>query len=168
MKAILIVSLIFLCLISSAQQDMKIYAFKHVSLPALPNEKKNETNEGTKKAVVGNYLLYLTYTNRKEIELVELWLNDEVFGVNEFPIDSTPIHYTYDENSFQPQRLLLVPPIKGEVLQLKPVEKILSKISLPKRPLAKTNELVLVYKDKDKLSWMIMKKVKSLPPKLRQ
>ena len=172
MKRFIAICFSFLSLVCWAQtEDIKLYAYRQTSLPGLPpstDSNKTINISAEKKGPSVTYLIYLTHSTEKEIDLLEIWLNGESFGVAQEPVATTPVEYLYDNNSLQPQKMLLVPATQNKVLRLTPIEKIPSKTSLQKKALARTNELIVVYKERDKVNSKLLKKIKNLPPAFRQ
>lgn len=172
MKAFIAIGFFFITIVCFSQPDsIKLYAYRQTSLPGIPSsENKDEKGKliEEKKSFSLTYSIYFTFSKDKTISLLELWLNGKVFGIEQQTILSTPIEYSFDNNSFQPQKMVLVPFTNNKVLKLSPIEKLPGKISLAKKTLATTNELIVVYEENNKVNLKTVKKIKNLPPAIRE
>jgi hypothetical protein len=122
----------------------RLYGYKQY----VSGGKGPEVKEGSTTKVSGgagkNYFLYTVSSSR--IYPSEIWIEGVRYGVNSKSITKTPVEISESGNIGAPAKQL-VPATKDKVVQLIPNPGSTAKSSGTKAgSLAKTNELVVVYK----------------------
>ena len=160
MKPLLIVSVMTISVLASAQSKgtAKLYGYvQEVSGGKRPEISGNtEPSRGPRK----NYMLYAVSSTR--IYPTSVWVEGVQYGVAPKTISSTPVEYANENNIGSPKQTL-VPSTKQKVVQL-----ILN--STPQRKgssqsassMAKSNDVVLVYKLGDKSYYTLLKNLSPL------
>lgn len=111
---------------------------------------------------VFQYLIYLTSISKALIQPVQLWINGEAFSVKTDTVEQTPVMHT-DPNLPQSEGIVLVPKIKGVVLQLTPGWQITSKKKNEALVKSRQNAVVLLYTKTGKQHYVVLKKFTALP-----
>jgi hypothetical protein len=165
MKAFLVFIMVLVSLTVMAQTDkVKLYGYAQPVIGGIPSttpsDEKGNPAATTKKSHA-NYLFYIAYPKNIVVYPLELWMHGEVYSINVQPV-ITPVEILYDNGSFDPQKVTLVPETEDTCLQLIPTEKLVIKNTTVKKSLIENNDLVIVYRMKGKLYSQTLKKIKGL------
>jgi hypothetical protein len=150
MKKLWSLPLMFIALISFAQTKgtAKIYGYKQpVSQGAFPSKGIDEQGKevGSEPEQRFNYFLFLS--SATTLYPSEIWVNGQLFAVTARSVKSTPVRQTNANAETADSSRILVPKTSKKVwqLDLRPANSSI-KASEKGKALAKTNELVVVYK----------------------
>lgn len=152
------VVLLSFCASAFAQREgaSKIYGYKQKVLPGTV--RVDATGRELPRKPRYNYFIYLA--SGSKVEPVEIWINGEVYSVISKEV-KTPVEYsnqTVDGIKLQ----VLVPKTSRRVLQLGLSLNQIQKPTSKGKLVADKNELVVIYKCKDKLYYKTVSKLKDL------
>ncbi len=115
-----------------------------------------------------NYYIYLSSTAKTRIYPVEIWIKGERLGVQAEAVHRTPVTLTKDEAVAGSGEIILVPQTTAKVWRLtgttEPAQKNFSRA----KHMAKTHELVVVYKTGGRFYYAALEKFSELASGLRQ
>ncbi|MFN2439942.1 MAG: hypothetical protein ABR503_12135 [Chitinophagaceae bacterium] len=168
MKYLLLFSFVFIFSFVKAQTrtDVKIYGYiqpvsSGVSPPVAIDEEGNVSSRGIKRG--SNYFIYLTGPASVRIYPIEMWVNGEPYSAKPETINKTPIEKADPSFPDGPKKITLVPKTTKKVMMLVPGTASFTNKSLANaKSLAKTNELVVVYKMNGKLYYSLLKKLQTI------
>lgn len=165
MKAFLVFIMVLVSLTVMAQTDkVKLYGYAQPVIGGIPSntpfDEKGNSAATTKKSHA-NYLFYIAYPKNIMVYPLELWMYGEAYTINVQPV-ITPVEILYDNGSFDPQKVTLVPETEDTCLQLLLTDKLVIKNTTVKKSLIENNDLVIVYRMKGKLYSQTLKKIKGL------
>ena len=129
---------------AQSKGTVKLYGYgQWVSRGKAPEIDEN-TGLRTSAGAGRNYFLYATSVTR--IYPTEIWIEGTRYGVSLNSIGTTPVEYSDETNIGAPKKLL-VPKTTRKVIQLVPTKVTVGKGKSAKAlTLAKSNAVVLVYK----------------------
>jgi hypothetical protein len=165
MKKIISLALLIFAInfIAQAQTkgNAKIYGYvQSVSGGASPNRSEPPELQNNKGAG-NNYYIYLALGTASRIYPSEIWIKGDLYGVQTKPIKKTPV--VMESEVFAPtEERILVPKTTQKVTQLIPVASNGEKTSAKRESLAKSNDVVVVYKLAGKFYYATLKSLTSL------
>ncbi|MDQ3277631.1 MAG: hypothetical protein M3Q06_04860, partial [Bacteroidota bacterium] len=123
---------------------VKLYGFYQAVSRGKAPEMNSETGLRTSGGQGRNYFLYAVSSSR--IYPAEIWIKGTRMGVTPQTVAKTPVEYGDDGNIGSPKKVL-VPKTSQRVTQLVLAPAVQDKnLGTKAKSLAKTNEVVLVYK----------------------
>jgi len=106
-----------------------------------------------------NYFIYLASTTK--VTPLEIYINGEAYSVTIREV-SSPVEYVHPTSGDNTPKIL-VPKTTRKILQLGPADKI-QRPTLKGKALSSKNELVIIYKGRDKLYYKALPKLSMLDP----
>ena len=150
--------LISLCSYTQIKGPAKIYGYKEpVSSGNIPKRIIDENGKETspEKKPSYNYFIYLVSAGRAYPS--EMWIMSKPYSVIPEFIKNTPVERKNFNIPSEPKSTVLVPKTTKKVLLLTPAPAIDNKLTNKAKNLAKTNELVIVYKSGGKFYYNSLK-----------
>jgi hypothetical protein len=169
MRSFLLFATFLFFIFYGSAQSVTVKAFVQSSIPGnVPVGVTNENGTARKQvASQEHYYIYLIYNKLQKVVPVEAWIKGVHYPVKPEMIDRTPIELEDRTFPNQPKKIVLVPKTGSQVVQLLPLAdgpvKMASAMSK-----AKTNELVVVYKLKNKFYTTTIRKLISLPAQVNE
>jgi hypothetical protein len=161
-KLFFLLSIIAMSLFVSAQTkgNIKLYGYKQ----SVSRGKAPELDENTKTRVSQgsgtNYFLYTVSASR--IYPVEAWVEGHHYSLMVETVAETPVEYG-DENNIGSPKKVLVPKTTEKVLRLTLLPPVEGKSTGKQaKPLATSNDFVLVYKMNGKFYYSTLKSLSSV------
>jgi hypothetical protein len=169
MKNLCFLFLIMVPLSGIGQQSVKIYAYSQVVTPGtipkgVTGENGNRVN--TKKESAVNYYIFATHSASVKISFGEIWVNGKFYSVQTHKVDSTPVININKTIPANPEKEILVPFTRQQVVSIVPGKTMNNVISQGAwfRNMAKKNELIVSYMYRGKKYFIAVKKIKMLKP----
>ena len=137
---------------------VKLHAFKQ----SVAQGKAPEVTDGPQvsERQGKNYFIYAVSPSR--IYPSEIWIEGERYGVSVTTITQTPVEQGDDRNIGAPKKVL-VPKTTQKVIQLVPIPAVEEKsFGANAKSQAKTNDVVLVYKQNGKFYYKALKRMSDL------
>lgn len=162
MRILFLLAIISLSLSACAQTrgNIRLYGYKQTvsggKAPELDENTKTRVSEGAGT----NYFLYTVSSSR--IYPVEAWVEGHHYGLMVDSIKETPVEYG-DENNIGSPKKVLVPETSQKVFRLTLIPPVEGKSTGKQaKPLAATNDFVLVYKMNGKFYYNTLKSLSSV------
>lgn len=145
---------------------IKIYGYKQPVVGGMVQRTISEEG-GPIEVPVKPRFNYRIYTaSSSAITAVEVWIRGEAFSISQSPVES-PVIYTSPNNPARPSTTTLVPKTTKKIWQIAP-EQLKGKGTAKAKALAKTNELVLIYKVSGRTYYQTLKKMEIMEPAFLQ
>jgi hypothetical protein len=151
----------------------KLHGYKQASIPGIePNfPDENETEHTERKPRINyNYWFYLEMTGTEKIDIKGLWISGIAHDIKTETIDRLPVKKIIYTGSDKNDTIVMVPFTKKKVLLAYP--KGISKDTVIRskyiRTITRANELVISYLWKNKIYYLLIKKLKEINPDVRQ
>lgn len=171
------ISLITLLIIGSVAvqgqtaKTVSLYAYKQPVVSGAP-PKVTYSEGGQENAAPRvskfNYFIYIAGPSNLRIYPVEIWLGGKKYGVKSSAVKQTPIQQTNVNIPEYSKPVVLVPKTSKTVLQLTTTTASSQKGLTVAKTLAKSNEVVVVYKMGGKFYYVLAKKMTRLDPMAMQ
>lgn len=154
--------LIAAALHAQTKGTIKIYGYKQPTVGGMVQRTISEDGTANEVPVKPRFNYRIYTASSSAITPMEIWIKGEAFSVSQSPVES-PVVYTSPNNPVRPTTTTLVPKTTKKVLQITP-EQLKGNATAKARTLAKTNELVLVYKANEKTYYQTLKKLETMEP----
>lgn len=145
---------------NSFAQKVKLHGYVQKSTPGIKAARDFDENGNAKAKTEpskGSYYVYITAPPNTRLYLVEGWLKGERIGLKAEPVDG-PAKITNDNG----EERVLVPKTNAQVWQLTGTKEVSGKNFPKAKTLAKTAELVVVYKLNGKFGYATLKQLSKL------
>jgi hypothetical protein len=145
--------------------SIKIYGYKQPVSGGMVQRTISEDGASHEVPVKPRFNYRIYTASSSAITPVEIWIRGEAFSATQSPVE-TPVMYDSPNNPTAPATTL-VPKTTKKVLQivLAPLQ---GKATTKAKTLAKTNELVLVYKANGRTYYQALKKLEMMEPAFLQ
>jgi hypothetical protein len=144
---------------------IKIYGYKQPVSGGMVQRTISEDGASHEVPVKPRFNYRIYTASASVITPTEVWIRGEAFSASQSPVE-TPVVYNSPNNPVTPATTL-VPKTTKKVLQISPAP-LKDKGTTKARTLAKTNELVLVYKANGRMYYQALKKLEMLEPAFLQ
>lgn len=161
MKYILLLAILATGFSALAQSKGKarIYGFVQPVAPAVGQGTLDISGEEVSTGKLGSYNLMLYITASSRVYPSEVWVNGEQYSVRSMEVRTTPVKHGSK---------VLVPRTTQRVWQMIPGPAAAAKSTAKAKQLAKTNEMVVVYKQNGKFWYNTLARVEQLEGAARQ
>ncbi|HVG42265.1 MAG TPA: hypothetical protein VM888_11695 [Chitinophagaceae bacterium] len=150
-----------------AQASNKLYGYSQIITPGVRATADVDMDGNViKKPVKTNYdySIYLTTALKTKVYPLEVWIKGNAYSAKIETIAHTPVEHTNSPVLNQSQKNVLVPKTTQKVVKLIPTAAVAIKSTRKVKQLAKSNELVVVYKQGGKTYYKTIKKFMELEP----
>jgi hypothetical protein len=178
MKERILIPFIFLFTISSTgfvqnkPPVKKIYGYKQASIPGiLPNYSEENDIQPTGKNKPKqnyNYWFYLEIPKTEKITVTGLWISGIPHDIKSETVNNLPIKKIIFTGMEKNDTTIMVPATKNKIILIYPSGESKPDDSKSALNLARLNELVIRYVQKNKTYYTTIKKLKELTPDVRQ
>ncbi len=173
MKAKIFIVLTFLgnLFFANAQTSSKVKLYGYIQpvsmgmkakRHAITDDGKIEKNTSDNRS--SNYKIYITAPAKPRIYPAEIWIKGTHWAANPVTINETPVVATNDVNPNHPTSVTLVPKTPDKVMILEAVPLVNSKNGNKGTLLAKTHEVVVLYKMNGRFYYATLKTLSALAP----
>lgn len=162
-KVFLLLFLVFSTVISGKAQtkgNSKLYGYEQQVSGGASPDRSLEPGAGTGKSARVNYFIYLATSANSRVYPSELWIDGELYGAQVRTISKTPV--LLESNDPALNNRVLVTKTTQKILQLVPTSSKGVKKSAKGTLLAKTNDVVMVYKQNGKFYYSVLPKLSGL------
>jgi hypothetical protein len=161
-----IITLGFAVLIAAAlhaqtKGTIKIYGYKQPVTGGMVQRVISEDGAAHEVPVKPRFNYRIYTASSTAVTPTEIWIRGEAFSVTQSPVE-TPVMYSSPNNPVAPATTL-VPKTSKKVLQIS-LAPLSGKETAKAKTLAKTNELVLVYKANGRTFYQTLKKLEMMEP----
>jgi hypothetical protein len=172
MKQVILTGLLLLtfAIVNAQSKAVTLYGFRqHISPGAQKAGDIDENGKFIEKQApeLFHYTIYLAIASKAPVAPIQLWINGEPYSVQADTVTKIPVTTT---NTDAPAAKVvhLIPDTAGTILKLMPVPLTIDKGTKRLHKLAKTNAVVVRYKQDGDLRYEVLKKFKDLDPQALQ
>ena len=150
---------------AQSKGTINVYGFKQAVLPGMiPGDIITDDGRVIEQQFKPKFNLFIYTASNNTIIPVEVWLSGKRYAVTTEKVEKTPVEYINPTSMPQDKTTVIVPKTKKKVLRLTLADAGKDKTSLKDISIAKTNDLVVVYKQGSKIYYTALKNLKEIDP----